>query len=81
MDDQPVVQYAILGKDYAINIDGEKVIALHSLKKVANTNTLSTEFNEAFDAMKRWYYDAIMAKWLGDLKTQLTNQLLSHQIA
>ena len=44
MDDQPVVQYAInQGKDYAINIDGEKVGNFaFAVKKVANTNTLST---------------------------------------
>lgn len=44
MDDQPVVQYAInQGKDYAINIDGEKVGSFaFAVKKVANTNTLST---------------------------------------
>ena len=37
------------------------------LKKEANTNTSSTEFNQPFAEMKKdGTYDAIMAKWLGD---------------
>lgn len=69
MDDQPVVQYAInQGKDYAINIDGEKVGSFaFAVKKGSKYEYLIDEFNEAFDAMKEdGTYDAIMAKWLGD---------------
>ena len=69
MDDQPVVQYAInQGKDYAINIDGEKVGSFaFAVKKGSKYEYLIDEFNEAFDAMKKdGTYDAIMAKWLGD---------------
>ena len=71
MDDQPVVQYAInQGKDYAINIDGEKVGSFaFAVKKGSKYEYLIDEFNEAFDAMKEdGTYDAIMAKWLGDSK-------------
>lgn len=71
MDDQPVVQYAInQGKDYAINIDGEKVGSFaFAVKKGSKYEYLIDEFNEAFDAMKKdGTYDAIMAKWLGDSK-------------
>ena len=71
MDDQPVVQYAInQGKDYAINIDGEKVGSFaFAVKKGSKYEYLIEEFNEAFDAMKEdGTYDAIMAKWLGDSK-------------
>ncbi|WP_420543328.1 ABC transporter substrate-binding protein/permease [Streptococcus equinus] len=69
MDDQPVVQYAInQGKDYAINIDGEKVGSFaFAVKKGSKYEYLIDEFNEAFDAMiEDGTYDAIMAKWLGD---------------
>lgn len=69
MDDQPVVQYAInQGKDYAINIDGEKVGSFaFAVKKGSKYEYLIDEFNEAFNAMKEdGTYDAIMAKWLGD---------------
>lgn len=69
MDDQPVVQYAInQGKDYAINIDGEKVGSFaFAVKKGSKYEYLINEFNEAFNAMKEdGTYDAIMAKWLGD---------------
>lgn len=69
MDDQPVVQYAInQGKDYAINIDGEKIGSFaFAVKKGSKYEYLIDEFNEAFDAMKEdGTYDAIMAKWLGD---------------
>ncbi|KEY46527.1 amino acid ABC transporter permease [Streptococcus equinus] len=69
MDDQPVVQYAInQGKDYAINIDGEKVGSFaFAVKKGSKYEYLIDEFNEAFDAMKEdGTYDAIMAKWLGN---------------
>ncbi|WP_274641862.1 ABC transporter substrate-binding protein/permease [Streptococcus equinus] len=69
MDDQPVVQYAInQGKNYAINIDGEKVGSFaFAVKKGSKYEYLINEFNEAFDAMKEdGTYDAIMAKWLGD---------------
>lgn len=69
MDDQPVVQYAInQGKDYAINIDGEKVGSFaFAVKKGSKYEYLIDEFNETFDAMKEdGTYDAIMAKWLGD---------------
>lgn len=69
MDDQPVVQYAInQGKDYAINIDGEKVGSFaFAVKKGSKYEYLIDEFNEAFDAMKEdGTYDAIMEKWLGD---------------
>lgn len=69
MDDQPVVQYAInQGKDYAINIDGEKVGSFaFAVKKGSKYEYLIDEFNEAFNAMKKdGTYDAIMAKWLGD---------------
>lgn len=69
MDDQPVVQYAInQGKDYAINIDGEKVGSFaFAVKKGSKYEYLIDEFNEAFEAMKEdGTYDAIMAKWLGD---------------
>ena len=71
MDDQPVVQYAInQGKDYAINIDGEKVGSFaFAVKKGSKYEYLIDEFNEAFDAMKEdGTYDAIMVKWLGDSK-------------
>ncbi|WP_423217393.1 ABC transporter substrate-binding protein/permease [Streptococcus equinus] len=71
MDDQPVVQYAInQGKDYAINIDGEKVGSFaFAVKKGSKYEYLIDEFNEAFEAMKEdGTYDAIMAKWLGDSK-------------
>ncbi|QGX44941.1 ABC transporter substrate-binding protein/permease [Streptococcus equinus] len=69
MDDQPVVQYAInQGKDYAINIDGEKVGSFaFAVKKGSKYEYLIDEFNEAFNAMKEdGTYDAIMAKWLGN---------------
>lgn len=69
MDDQPVVQYAISqGKNYAINIDGEKVGSFaFAVKKGSKYEYLIDEFNQAFAEMKKdGTYDAIMAKWLGD---------------
>ena len=69
MYDQPVVQYAISqGKNYAINIDGEKVGSFaFAVKKGSKYEYLIDEFNQAFAEMKKdGTYDAIMAKWLGD---------------
>lgn len=68
MDDQPVVQYAInQGKNYAINMDGEKVGSFaFGVKKGSKNEHLITEFNTALKAMKEdGTYDSIMSKWLG----------------
>ena len=69
MDDEPVVQYAIKqGKDYAINMDGEKVGSFaFAVKKGSQYEYLIDEFNEGLASMKEdGTYDAIMKKWLGE---------------
>ncbi|MFU2206394.1 ABC transporter substrate-binding protein/permease [Streptococcus pluranimalium] len=68
MDDEPVVQFAIKqGKNYAINMDGEKVGSFaFAVKKGSQYEYLIKDFNEAFADMKKdGTYDEIMTKWLG----------------
>lgn len=68
MDDDPVVQYAIKqGKNYAINMDGEKVGSFaFAVKKGSKYEYLIKDFNEALAEMKSdGTYDDIMTKWLG----------------
>ncbi len=74
MDDEPVVQYAIKqGKDYAINMDGEKVGSFaFAVKKGSQYEYLIDEFNEGLASMKEdGTYDAIMKKWLGEDTSEL----------
>lgn len=74
MDDEPVVQYAIKqGKDYAINMDGEKVGSFaFAVKKDSQYEYLIDEFNEGLASMKEdGTYDAIMKKWLGEDTSEL----------
>lgn len=74
MDDEPVVQYAIKqGKDYAINMDGEKVGSFaFAVKKDSQYEYLIDEFNEDLASMKEdGTYDAIMKKWLGEDTSEL----------
>lgn len=68
MDDQPVVQYAInQGKNYAINMEGEKVGSFaFAVKKGSNYEYLIDEFNKAFAEMKAdGTYAQIIEKWTG----------------
>lgn len=78
MDDEPVVQYAInQGKNYTINMAGEKVGSFaFAVKKGSKYEYLIKEFNTALTAMKKdGTYTDIMNKWLG--KKASLNELKS----
>lgn len=75
MDDQPVVQYAInQGKNYAINMAGEKVGSFaFAVKKGGSYEYLIDEFNKAFAEMKAdGTYAQIIEKWTGSSTASAT---------